>query len=173
MRKFGGRPVIVGAYALFALTLAIPLAAPTIGHADLTQKNVTIEQRVQGSDLVVHGKVKEKRFERQRNQYGDDLIVTHVNLEVKESLKGSAPSAVDMVVEGGTYNGTTLKVSDQPELGVGEEVVAFLNKTENGMRPNRRGLGILRLTPGTQQVQNSSLNLDTIREKARVAQQSH
>lgn len=168
MRKFGGRPVSMNVVmGIFAF-----LAVPMIGFASQERSDVTIEQRVEGSDVVIHGKVKDKQFEKRRNEYGDELIVTHVNLEVQESLKGTPSSNVDMVVEGGTYNGMTLKVSDQPELATGEEVVAFLNKTDGGYRPNRRGFGILRFTPGTQQVRNSSLNLDMIREKARKAQQS-
>ncbi|MFL5812954.1 MAG: hypothetical protein ACJ763_05205 [Bdellovibrionia bacterium] len=164
MRMLGGRPMVMGVFAL--------LAVPGLGLASQERANVTIEQRAQGSDVVVHGKVKEKRFEKQRNDQGDELIVTHVNLEVQENLKGTESSSVDMVVEGGTYEGMTLKVSDQPELVMGEEVVAFLNKTEDGYRPNRRGQGILRLKPGTHQVANSSLDLDTIRQKTRKAQQS-
>lgn len=164
MKKLGGRPMVMGVFAL--------LVVPAMGFASQERTNVTIEQRAQGSDVVVHGKVKEKRFEKLRNAQGDELIVTHVNLEVQESLKGAASSTVDMVIEGGTYEGMTLKVSDQPELATGEEVVAFLNKTEEGFRPNRRGLGILRFKPGTHQVANSSLDLDTIRQKTRNAQQS-
>jgi hypothetical protein len=141
----------------------------TVAFAGQTAREVTIEQRAKGSDYVVHGKVRKKKAERYRSAHGDDLIVTRVSLDVQEKFKGEGASQVEMIEEGGTLDGITLRVSDQPELDVGEEVVAFLKKTDEGYRPHMRGFGILRLQDGTGQVRESSLNLDTIREKSRNA----
>lgn len=135
---------------------------------------VTIEERIQGSDLVVAGKVREIRPMHYRSPHGDDLIVSHVTLDVSEKLKGEDRASVDMIVEGGALDGVTLRVSDQPVVQRDDELVAFLNETPDGFKPHRRGLGVLRLepgqAPGSKRVMNSSLTLDMIREKARTAQ---
>jgi hypothetical protein len=65
----------------------------------------------------------------EKNEFGDELIVSHAVVEVDQNLKGSAPTAfVDVDVEGGTVGELTLKVSDLPSVERGDRGVFFLKR---------------------------------------------
>jgi hypothetical protein len=126
----------------------------------------TIEERADGSDTVAVVGIESVKSEKIRNHFGDELIVTRAKLRTKERMKGKQDPA-DLIVEGGTVDGLTLKVSDQPVLKEGDEAVVFLNNTEDGVRPHARGQGVVFLEKGTSRVRNSSLDVARIREKVR------
>jgi hypothetical protein len=158
------------------LAICTALTAP-LAHAERGTPNVSIEERAKGAKSVLVGKIRHSRAEHRRNEKGDELIVTHHEVAVDESLKGSskAGSSVDVVVEGGTVGDTTLVVSDLPALKEGEEVAMFLDDdgddAKGGLKPHRRGLGILRLehpTGGKAKVRNTGLTLESLRQKVRA-----
>ena len=101
----------------------------------------------------------------QRNQFGDNLIVTHARLVVEEAIKGGG-GPVTLTIDGGTIDGITLHVSSLPLLGRGERAVFFLTAGANGeFAPYLRGQGILKLDANNR-VQGTNLGLDDVRRMA-------
>jgi len=131
--------------------------------------NVDIPARARGADRVVVGTVVSVQAAFEKNEFGDELIVSHAVVEVDQNLKGNAPTAfVDVDVEGGTVGVITLKVSDLPSVDRGERAVFFL-KRRGGSDvhvPHLRGLGILKLN-ANDVVTDSSLTLEQIRAMVR------
>lgn len=129
---------------------------------------VTIEQRARGAERIVVASIADIRAGYERNQYGDELIVTHAKLTIEEAIKGGTEPAT-VAVDGGTVNGMTLRVSNLPMLNRGERAVFFLARGTNGeFRPHLNGLGILKLD-STNHVRGSSLSLDDIRQMAHAS----
>ena len=131
-----------------------------------TGQPVTIQERARGAERVVVASVSEIRAAYERNAYGDELIVSHATLALEEVIKGNSEKAT-VVVEGGTLNGVTLRVSSLPALSRGERGVFFLNRRPDGeYAPHLNGQGILKLDAANH-VKGSSLSLDDIRRMAR------
>ena len=108
--------------------------------------------------------VETARYE--RNEFGDELIVTYAHLAVEEAIKGSTED-VTLAVEGGTVDGMTLRVSDLPAVTKGERAVFFLKPGRRGEHlPHLRGQGILKLDRENR-VRGSDLRLEDIRRMAR------
>jgi len=142
-----------------AAAFAIAIAAPLSAHV---AKPATIQERAHGAQRVVVASVGQTNARYERNQYGDNLIVTHAKLNVEENIKGQGGAAT-VAVEGGTVDGVTLHVSSLPTLNAGERAVFFLAAAANGeYLPYLRGQGILKLD-ATNHVKGSSLTLDDIR----------
>ena len=141
----------------------------TIAAATATaQQPASIQERVRGAAKVVVGRVIETTARYERNEFGDQLIVTYAELAVDEAIKGSR-EAVTLEVEGGTVDGITLRVSDLPTVSKGERAVFFLKSGRNGAyEPHLRGQGILKLDD-RDNVQGSSLSLAEIRRLAKEA----
>src|SRR5580765_732903 len=132
---------------LWATTTAISAGGPQANLSD----------RIHGAQQVVVAHTTKVTPKWKRNEYGDTLIVSEVELQVDETLKGKAAKTVTVDVEGGTLNGVTLKVSSSPEMAVGERGVFFLDETPSGSHvPHLKGQGILKLD-NTDQVTGSSL----------------
>jgi hypothetical protein len=145
--------------------MAIAITGSSIAASQ--NKAVPIQERAKGAQHVVVAGVErvEPRFE--RNEFGDDLIVSHVTLRVTESLKGNSPQQVAVSVEGGTIGDLTLHVSDLPSLKAGERGVFFLEQDRAGkLKPHLRGLGILKLD-ADDRVRGENLRLSDIRAAAR------
>ena len=146
----------------FVLALGLCSVAPA-----LAQKPATIEERAHGAERVVVATITNVSSRFQRNEFGDQLIVSQATLAVEESLKGTPEQVTTLEYEGGTVNGLTLKVSSLPVLSRGERAVFFMTHGKNGeLRPHLRGQGILKLDDKNQ-VQGSSLTLDDVRRMAR------
>ena len=131
------------------------------------QQPPTIEERAQGAERIVVATVTgvSSRFE--RNEHGDELIVSRATLAVEEALKGTPEAASTLEYEGGTVNGITLRVSSLPVLSPGERGVFFMNRGKKGeLRPHLRGQGILKLDTKNH-VQGSGLTLDDVRRMAK------
>ena len=124
-----------------------------------------IAERARGAARVVVATVAETHARYERNEFGDDLIVTYVQLAIEEAVKGPAGPAT-MAVEGGTVDGVTMRVSSLPVLVKGDRAVFFLTPGRDGeFRPHLRGQGILKLD-GDDRVRGSSLTLGEIRRLA-------
>jgi len=127
----------------------------------------TVPERIQGAERVVVATAARVQANWQQNVHGDMVIVSEILLEVEETLKGSPDRLVWLDLEGGTLGGITLRVSDLPEVAVGERGVFFLDRTDSAnFAPHLRGQGILKLN-SQNVVAGSSLRLDDIRRMAR------
>ena len=150
-----------------ALAVAAVIAAPSQANSE---QPVSIEQRARGAHRVVVARIAETSPRYERNEFGDNLIVTYARLEVEEALKGE-PDGVTIAVEGGTIGGMTMRASSLPSVARGERAVFFLTRGKKGeFRPHLRGQGILKLGRDDR-VPDSSLTLAQIRRAARAAQQ--
>jgi hypothetical protein len=156
------KPVLA---VLAVAALAVPLGAQKAG------RTIDIPERLQGADAAVVARVAKVTSTLERNRWGDELIVSHAVLEVEETLKGRSLRYQTLAIEGGSYGGYTMRVSDMPEVAVGERGV-FLLKGEAGAAhvPHLRGLGILMLDE-TGHVRGSSLSLESIRAMSRQVEQ--
>jgi hypothetical protein len=149
---------VVTAAALMLASGGASLASP--GQA------VPIPDRARGAERIVVATVAATNARYERNDFGDDLIVTRAQLAVEEVIKGHQ-GPVTLAIEGGTVEGITLRVSDLPEIKTGERAVFFLAPGANGeFKPHLRGQGILKLDSGNR-VQGSSLTVDEVRRLAR------
>jgi hypothetical protein len=152
--------------------IAMPalLLAATTGAAASGMVPVPVPERVRGAEHVVVAKVTELQASYQQNEFGDQLIVSHVRLQVEETLKGRPEPSVEVDVLGGTVDGITLEVSSLPRMVRGERAVFFLTRDKRTDRlvPHLRGQGILKLDTQNR-VKGSSLDLTTIRQMAASA----
>ena len=129
----------------------------------------TIAARTQGAGRVVVATVLDVQSRFATNQFGDQLILSDLVLEVAETLKGPAVPTVDLTVEGGTVGDLTLKVSDLPSFKPGDRGLFFLDAGANGrLRPHDRGRGLLKVSPAGL-IEGSSVTLDTVRQEVLAA----
>ena len=76
--------------------------------------------------------------------FGDQLILTHVTLQVDETMKGAHQADVVVTLEGGTIGDLTLDVSDMPKMTDGQRAVLFLTSDPTGEYvPYGRGSGVM------------------------------
>ena len=130
---------------LSILLFTAAIGAAVTLHAD-SHVAVSLEDRARGAEQVVRGRVLDVSSAFQRNEFGDNLIVSTVRLGVGEVLKGQGGMTLDILVEGGSVGELTLRVSDQPVLQSGDEGVFFLVRNRSGaLVPYLRGQGFLRL----------------------------
>jgi hypothetical protein len=135
--------------------------------ATLSADQATVVDRTRGAERVVVATVRSIEPSWVRSEFGDRLIVSRVQLQVEETLKGAAQPTVWMEVDGGTLDGFTLRVSSLPLMERGERAVFFLEPgVESVYRPYLRGQGIL-LLDDRDFVRGSSLRLDQIRTTVR------
>jgi hypothetical protein len=153
---------------LAALVLAGAVGG-NVGAAALSPgQPATIQERARGAAKVVVATVVETSARYERNEFGDELIVTQAELAVEEAIKGSS-EPVTMEIEGGTVDGITMRASDLPAIAKGERAVFFLTRGKGGrMAPHLRGQGILKLD-SADRIRGSSLTLQDIRQMAREA----
>jgi hypothetical protein len=158
-----------------SLLCTLTLAA-VIGSAPLYASKflpVDVPVRIQGSDRVVVATVAATAAKFETNESGDQVIVTHVQLQVEEALKGAAARTLQLQLEGGTVGDVTLEVSSLPALHVGDRAVFFLERAKGKSagqeyRPHLKGQGIVPLQADNT-IKNSSLTLDDIRRMAAAA----
>ncbi len=149
-----------------AAAAAVLACSPFVG----AQHVPDIPERARGAERIVVATVAGVTARMERNEFGDELIVSRARLAVHEVLKGAGGDAVDIDVEGGTLNGLTLSVSSLPTLDRGERAVFFLTRGRSeAYRPYLRGLGILKLDP-SDTVKGSSLRLEDVRRMTRDGQ---
>ena len=175
--------------AALALTLAASDQAPIAAGQQPVPgpQPVTIEERARGAERVVVATVTDVSSRYERNEFGDELIVSRATLALEEVLKGPTEPAT-LEYEGGTVDGITLHVSSLPgrargERGLffmkrgqpgvlrppvrGERAIFFMTRGKRGeLRPHLRGQGILKLDRSNH-VQGSGLTLDDVRRMSR------
>jgi hypothetical protein len=163
MKEIGRRAIRVasGAAALVAAVCVSPSAA--------SAQVATLDERVAGAQRVVVATARAVQPEWRENAHGDRLIVSRVQLDVEEVLKGAAERVIWLDVEGGTLDGLTLRVSSLPVIQGGERAVFFLDRGAGASHvPHLRGQGILFLDD-QDVVRGSNLRLSEIRTRARGA----
>lgn len=139
--------------------------------AEAQHASVALTERARGAERVVVGRVSSVDPQWQVNEFGDRLIVSTVRISVEETLKGDAPSAFGVEVEGGTIGGVTLHVSDLTTFVPGERGVFYLRRNGRGaFVPHLRGQGLLKLD-GSNRVPGSSLTLAEIRRTIAAGRQ--
>ncbi len=131
-----------------------------------------LASRARGADQVVLATIVDVNATFAKNAHGDQIIVSQVQLQVEETLKGNGRDAGLVVeVEGGTVGDLTLEVSDMPSVKTGERAVFFLNRGASGKQvPHMRGWGIIKLDE-EDRAPGSSLTLETIRTEVRRGRQ--
>lgn len=155
---------IVASFAAALLLLAL-LFPSTIAAQRL---NVPAAERASGAEQVVIGHVASVTPMWQDNDFGDRLIISVVHVIVDETLKGSAQSAIDVEVEGGTIGSLTLKVSDLDTFARGDRAIFYLqHNRRGGLIPHRRGLGLQKLDAASRVI-GSGVTLDQVRRDVRA-----
>lgn len=156
------RPARMAA-ALFCAALAAPVPIAAEGRA------LPMQDRVKGAPESVVARVRAVKTGMERNQWGDELIVSYTTLEIEETLKGPAARSRLLAVHGGTYRGYTLHVSGTPEMKPGMRGVFLMKKDGSTVRrPHLGGQGIL-ILDGANRVAGTDLTLDDVRALARNA----
>ncbi|MSU58780.1 MAG: hypothetical protein EXS35_11525 [Pedosphaera sp.] len=106
---------------LFACALILFLSLTKLSATLMTP--LPVEELTQRANLILHATVTSKVCERT----AEGRIITRVELDVSEVLKGNLTTNHFTVVHGGgTVGNIRTEVSGQVEYTVGEEVVAFL-----------------------------------------------
>ena len=146
------------AIALAMLVAITPLLADDADQIDLPG-------RARGAEQVVVASVEQVDAEYYENEFGDRLIVSRARVRVREVLGGAGKpgDALTVDIEGGTVGEVTLRVSDMPSMGRGEQAVFFLSQNKRGRRvPHMRGQGILKVDANSR-VQGTSLTVGDVR----------
>lgn len=124
-----------------------------------------VEELIRGSQKVVVASARSVAARWQENEHGDRIIVSRIELDVEETLKGPATQALSLDVDGGTLDGLTLRVSGLHVLEPSERAVLFLNVREGQVhRPHGEGILVL---DDQNIVKDTMLGLNEIRVKAR------
>ncbi|HYO59886.1 hypothetical protein [Archangium sp.] len=132
-------PTALRALLPFVLLLCLPADATTMLRADLPEL-------AQTSETIVHGTVR-----RVESRWSGDgrRIITDVEIQVTESLKGQAGSTVLVIQPGGRVGDIGQKVSGLASFTPGEEVVVFLE------RRGRQAFRVSGMAQGKYKVQRS------------------
>jgi hypothetical protein len=151
---------------IFALTLAsVFVLSPAVAAQHLSVTDLTTLAR--GAERVVVATVTRVEPAFQKNEFGDELIVSQTHLRIETVLKkgpGGDDDAVVLELEGGTIGDLRLDVSDLPTLERGERAVVFLRRNSRGaILPHGRGQGILKLD-STDRVKGTQLTLSGVRQ---------
>jgi hypothetical protein len=129
---------------------------------------VSVESRAKGAQLVVVAAVENVYPRFGANQYGDQVILSDVQLNVAETLKGRANTPLAVTVEGGRIGELALHVSDMPVMQPGERAVFFLDSAASGFVLHQRGLGVMKID-GNEHVRDTTLTVDDVRRSVRAA----
>jgi hypothetical protein len=106
-----------------ALTLACLAGLP-----GSTLLQLSLNDMIQQSTVIVRGKV-QPTFTAARGP----MIYTHYQVQVTETLKGTAPKQLDIGVPGGVANGLRQSVAGAPALAAGQDYVLFLWTSKSGL----------------------------------------
>ena len=111
--------------SIFAITACLGVVTALTAAGAKTD----VTERARGAGKVVVATATSVTPRWRTNEFGDQLIVSLVGLQVEETLKGEPSNFVWLDVEGGTLNGVTLHVSSLQELKPGDRAVFFLDET--------------------------------------------
>jgi hypothetical protein len=153
----------VSCCVLAGLTLVVGSARVTAEPPD------GIADRARGADQVVVAQVVAVTPSYETNEYGDRLIVSHVDLNVEETLKGKAAHRASLDITGGTLDGITLEVSHEPKVRLGERGVFFMKLKRNGkFGPHKGDEGVLALD-AQNRVKGTTVDLPAVRQAVAAA----
>ena len=79
----------------------LAVTGPVFSGTVLRAQIATLDERVAGAQRVVVATTRAVHSEWRENSHGDRLIVSRVQLEVIETLKGASESSLWLEVEGG------------------------------------------------------------------------
>lgn len=154
----------VSCCVLAGLTLVVGAARVTAEPPD------GIADRARGADQVVVAQVVGVTPSYETNEYGDRLIVSHVDLNVEETLKGRAAHRASLDIAGGTIDGITLDVSHEPKVNLGERAVFFMKLQRNGKYgPHMGDQGVLALDTHNR-VKGTTVDLQTLKQAIAAAE---
>jgi hypothetical protein len=160
---------------MISRTLACGLCASTFVIGYLSAGTLTasgeqataLDARIRGAQDVVVARAQSMTPRWAVNAFGDRLIVSRVQLQIEETLKGAAAGTFSVDIEGGTLDGVTLRVSSMPVLKPGDRAVFMLERGDSGAyQLHLRGQGVLILDEGNL-VSGTDIRVDDIRRLAR------
>ena len=159
---------MVGGKRFVPVQILSALLGSALFTCALGAQSATLEFRVGGAERVVVATARSVTASWRENEHGDRIIVSRVQLDVNETLKGERTSAMWVDVDGGTLDGYTLKVSGLHMPEIGERGLFMLDRAEGGVHtPHLRGLGILPLSDDDV-IRGTNLNLNEIRSRVRA-----
>ena len=110
---------------VLTLGLLAALVAPLPGS---TLQQLSLDEMIRLSTVIVHGKA-----QRTYSTFRDSLIYTHYQVQVSETLKGTAASQLDIVVPGGAFNHQQETFAGAPTLSPAQDYVLFLWTSKSGL----------------------------------------
>ncbi len=131
----------------------------------------TLKLQAEISDVVVVGAVTKVETKMEKDENGDQLMITHVKVSVLEWLKGTSDSSIEVEMVGGMLKGMTMKSSAEPDpLKAKERAVLYLQKKSNGnyrITKDEKGAknGLIKIR--NRKITDQVLNLDEIRSVAK------
>jgi hypothetical protein len=115
-------------------TMSVLCFTPHPSHAIMTK--ATVPELTAGATGVVRGHVQDVAS---RWDSEGKTILTYVTISVDEWLKGDGPDAVTVRVPGGIVGDVGLWVEDAPVFAEGQEVITFLEPSDDGSLMQVRG----------------------------------
>ena len=108
---------------------ALAAAATLSGLQAATLQQLSLDQMIQQSTLIVRGKARLSG-----GVLRGSIIYTHYQIQVSETLKGTPSAVLDVAVLGGTSgNGMRQNFAGAPSLTNGQEYVLFLWTSKTGL----------------------------------------
>jgi hypothetical protein len=99
-------------------------------------RDISIEELVRTSDLIIQGEVKEISCRMEA-----DHIYTYVSVEISKSIKGEFPQEITLRIKGGKIGNIVEKVSGSPSFEKGERVILFLKRKNEFFSVSGMALG--------------------------------
>ena|SRR5688572_28546529 len=147
--------------------LVVSLAVATVSAS--TDPPVNVGAQAKGARKVVFATVTDVRAAFGVNDFGDQLILSHVTFRLDETMKGLHEATVVVTLEGGTVGDLTLDVSDMPKMEKAQRAVLFLtNSAAGGVVPHGRGAGVMTLDDDDRVV-GTNLTVDDVRAGVKAA----
>jgi hypothetical protein len=129
----------------------------------------TLDQLIANADTVVVATARDVNAAWQTSEHGDRIIVSTVLLDITETLKGRADRARRLELEGGTVDGITLEVSDEPQVQPGERALFFLRNKKADLDGPAGGDDAVLPLDAQDNVRGRGIGLEDIRTRVRGA----
>jgi hypothetical protein len=160
------RPFVSG-IVMIALLCGGLLLTGRPGAATEQLDSSVLDRLIADSDAIVVAIARDVRAAWQTNGHGDQIIVSGVALDVIETLKGRPDRTRSLQLEGGTVDGITLEVSDEPQVQSGERALFFLtSRAANLDRPAGGDDAVLPLDE-QDTVRDRGISLEDVRRRVR------
>ena len=110
---------------VFMLGCLAAFLAPLPGS---TLQQLSLDDMIRLSTVIVRGKTQQTV-----STYRNSIIYTHYQVQVSETLKGTAANQLDIVVPGGAANQMQQIFAGAPTLAPGQDYVLFLWTSKSGL----------------------------------------